>query len=141
MMARATLSVFVLTVIVATFYRHCVAAHADRNHYRYHNTNEDGIDHVVDHHYHHDYGHFHDHESKGLRQVRDRKLENDIYDNNNNYDYTISRTGMQMRCSIYNPSPEMVAEFSRIVPMWIESPNSSQTSTINVHRLDPAHSK
>jgi hypothetical protein len=108
-----TFFVFLCTVVVSA----CVYAHGDGIHH--HSDPHDHHDH------HHHFGHFHHHESQDSRQVRTgrRKLVNS----------TTSFSTDGGRCGTLDPSSERMAESSRIVQKWIESPNSRQATTINVN--------
>ena len=121
MIVNTNLTVFVWTIVVSAQYFHNVVAHGDSTHS--HSSDEKSIDHADDHHHHH--SHFHHHGSVDSSRVRSRKLVNDIINT------TVSKTDIG-RCGTSDPSPEMMAESSRIVKKWMESPNSRQTDRKSV---------
>lgn len=113
MLVHTNFTVFVCTIIVSACYS--VAAHDDNTHY--HNA--------VDLHDHH-HGHFHHGRSVDTSRVRSRKLANDIFNT------TTSSMTDGGRCGTHEPTAEVMAESSRIVQKWMESPNARQTTVINV---------
>jgi hypothetical protein len=113
---------FAVLVLIRTIFTayssNLVLAHDDAEHYH---TNYKSRHHSHDHHH---YGHI-SHGSVGSSRVRSRMLVKDIFN------ATVSTT-TSGRCATHDPSPEIMAESSRIVQEWMANPNSRQTTTINV---------
>ena len=111
MVAFTNIAVFVWTIIVATGYHSHVAAHIDFDH---HHSHEEGM-------HHHD--HYHPGSASSPR-IRGRTLTNNIFN--------VSSLTAKGRCGTHSPTPEMMAESSRIVKKWMASPNARQAATIDV---------
>jgi Pregnancy-associated plasma protein-A len=126
MIVPTNFTVFVWTIIVSAWYRYTgsVQAHDDSHHY--HSTNEKHFGHAADRQDHH-HGHFHHGGSVDTSRIRSRTLVvNDIFNTTSS-----SKTDGD-RCGTHEPTAEVLAESSRIVQKWMESPNARQTTTINV---------
>jgi hypothetical protein len=137
MVHTPNVTLFLWTIIVSAWYCCRVAvAHGDHSAHNYdHSTDEKSVDDPWhQHHHHHHHGHFHDHGPVDSRHVRNRNLLNSIF--NGTLFSSSSRVDGNSgggRCGTMDPSPEMMAESTRIVQQWMESPNSRQATTINVN--------
>ncbi len=111
MVAYANSASFVWTIIVATGYHSHVAAHIDFDH---HHSHEEGM---------HNHDHYHP-GSASPPKIRGRMLTNDFFN--------VSSLTAKGRCGAHSPTPEMMAESSRVVKKWMASPNARQPTTIDV---------